>query len=137
MTDNYNPSQSKVWSSALNVSKKIYNLTSYYIEEDLQPLAEILKNKVQTLQDQLQDEIREEEYRTTFSGYQKSLVLIRSMEEDLISAFDQGCITERELKTTLEAISIYVHEIQSHQNKIKGNHQLLQHLQPIPQANVE
>ncbi len=128
MTDDYNPTQNKVWSSALNVSKKIYNLTTYYTEEDLQPLTDALE-KAQNLQNQLEEEIKEE-YKQTFSGYQKSLNLVSSMEEDLILAFDQGCITERELKITLEAISIYVHEIKSHQDKGKSTHKLLQHLKP-------
>lgn len=136
MTDNYNPTQSKIWSSALNVSKKIYNLTNYYTEEDLQPLTDALK-KAQSLQDQLAVEIKEEEFQQTFSGYQKSLNLIRSMEQDLILAFDQGCITERELKTTLEAISIYIHEIKSHQTREKASHKLIQHLQSTPSTTLE
>jgi len=136
MTDNYNPAQNKVWSSALNVSKKIYNLSNYYTEEDLQPLTEAFK-KAQSLQQQLEEEIREEEYKQTFSGYQKSLNLIRSMEKDLIFAFDQGCITERELKITLEAISIYIREIKSHQDTGEADHKLLHHLQTFPQTNAK
>ena len=58
MTDDYNPTQNKVWSSALNVSKKIYNLTTYYTEEDLQPLTDALE-KAQNLQNQLEEEIKE------------------------------------------------------------------------------
>ncbi len=137
MTDNYNPTQSKVWSSALNVSNKIQKLTSHYTDEELQPLADVFK-KAQSLQHQLEAEIGEEDgYKKTVSGYEKSLNLIRSMEEDLILAFDQGCITERELKITLEAISIHIHDIKAHQNKGRANHKLFQHLHPVSKTVAE
>ena len=137
MTNNYNPTQSKVWSSALNVSNKIQNLTNYYTEEELQPLTDALE-KAQSLQHQLEAEIKEQDgYQQTVSGYEKSLNLIRSMEEDLIVAFDQGCITERELKITLEAIAIYTHDVKAHQNKGRANHKLFQHIQPTTKTVAE
>lgn len=136
MIKNYTNSQLKVWNSVVNVSKKISNITNFFMEEDLKSIGDSLRNTAQKLQTQLEEEIKEEEYDHTFTGYKKSLNLVNMMEEDLIFAFDQGCITERELKVTLEAITIYTQEIKSHLNQSTQNHKLLKHLNAIPEHRI-
>lgn len=132
MIKKYTNSQLKVWNSVINVSKKISNITNFFMEEDLKSMGETLQNTARKLQEQLEEEIKEEEYQNTFTGYKKSLNLVNMMEEDLIYAFDQGCITERELKITLEAITIYTQEIKTHLNKNEESHKLIRHLNAIP-----
>lgn len=132
MIKKYTNSQLKVWNSVINVSKKISNITNFFMEEDLKSMGETLQNTARKLQEQLEEEIKEEEYQNTFTGYKKSLNLVNMMEEDLIYAFDQGCITERELKITLEAITIYTQEIKTHLNTSEESHKLIRHLNAIP-----
>lgn len=127
MIKDYTYSQNKVWNSVLNVSKKISNITDYLIDEDLKLMGENLDQNAQRLQNQLMEEI-EEEYIKTFSGYNKSLSMVESMEKDLIEAYDQGYITERELKITLEAITIYRQAIKSHISQNPEGHKLHQYL---------
>lgn len=127
MIKNYTYSQNKVWNSVLNVSQKISNITNYLIDEDLKSMGENLDQNAQRLQKQLIEEI-EEEYARTFSGYNKSLAMVKSMEKDLIGAYDKGCITERELKITLEAITIYRQAIKSHISQNPEGHKLHQYL---------
>lgn len=127
MIKGYTYSQNKVWNSVLNVSQKISNITDYLIDEDLKAMGANLDQNAQRLQKQLIEDI-EEEYVRTFSGYKKSLAMVKSMEEDLIEAYDQGCITERELKITLEAITIYKQALKSHISQNPEGHKLHQYL---------
>ncbi len=124
MEKNYTYSQLQVWQSARDVSKKIFNLTHYFPEEEAQELAEAIRLSAESLPTQVASEIMEETKRP----FQKSIDLLNMLEGHLVSAFDQGCITERELKTSLEATNIYFQCLTSHQNKAEDSH-LVKHLQ--------
>lgn len=124
MEKNYTYSQLQVWQSARDVSKKIFNLTHYFPEEDdEQELVEVIRKSAASLPTQVASEIMEETKMT----FQKSIELLNMLEGHLVTAFDQGCITERELKTSLEATSIYFQCLTTHQHD-GGESQLVKHL---------
>ena len=124
MEKDYTYSQLQVWQSAHNVSKKIFKLTHYFPEEESQELVDVIRQSAESLPKQVASEIMEE----TQMPFQKSIELLNMLEGHLVNAFDQGCITERELKTSLEATNIYFQCLTSHQNKAEES-QLVKHLQ--------
>lgn len=136
MEKSYTYSQLEVWRSAMNISEKIFNLTNYF-PEDAPHLAETIRTKAKTLPTLVAAEFMEEAHLKVLSNYQKSLELLNLLEEKLIHAFDQGCITERELKTTLEATDIYSHHLKSYQNSRKGKHHLVNHLEEKSQKQLD
>lgn len=128
MEKNYTYDQLQVWRSAQTVAQKICNLTNYFPEEDTTDLINTIRSNAQSLSDQIKIELQEKEDLEVITLYQKSLELLNKLEGNLIDAYDQGCITERELKTTLEATNIYSHCLKTHRNNKKGKHLLIEHL---------
>lgn len=122
MEKDYTYSQLQVWQSARDVSKKIFNLTHYFPEEESQELVEAIRQSAESLPTQVASEIMEE----TQLPFQKSIELLNMLEGHLVNAFDLGCITERELKTSLEATNIYFRCLTAHKNN--NDSQLVQHL---------
>ncbi len=122
MEKDYTHSQLQVWQSARDVSKKIFNLTHYFPEEESQELVEAIRQSAESLPTQVASEIMEE----TQLPFQKSIELLNMLEGHLVNAFDQGCITERELKTSLEATNIYFRCLTAHKNN--NDSQLVKHL---------
>lgn len=122
MEKNYTYSQLQIWQSARDVSQKIFNLTHYFPEEESPHLVEAIRHSAQSLPKQVASEFMEE----AKMPFQKSIELLNMLEGHLVDAFDQGCITERELKTSLEATNIYFRCLTTHQKDDK-NH-LIQHL---------
>lgn len=122
MEKNYTYSQLQVWQSACDVSKKIFNLTHYFPEEEAQELVEAIRQSAESLPTQVASEIMEETKRP----FEKSIELLNMLEGHLVNAFDQGCITERELKTSLEATNIYFNCLTAHRNDEES--QLVKHL---------
>ena len=128
MEKNYTYSQLQVWQSARHVSQKICDLINYFPDEEIEDVVERIRTNAKSLPFQIAEELQEEESSKTFSTYIKSKNILEILEEELIHAFDQSCITERELKITLEAINIYSHQLKKHQSKTNDEHKLIAHL---------
>ena len=134
MEKNFTYPQLQVWRSAQNVSQKIYNLTNYFPEEEVHDMADTIRHNAKTLAAQVSPEYVAKDQ----TGLQSSMDLIQLLQEELIYAFDQGCITERELKTTLEAINIYAAQLEKYRGSanVDSKHLLLNHLSKKSESSL-
>lgn len=139
MEKNYTYSQLRVWRSAQSVAQKIFNLTYCFPEEEAPDLVETIRSNAQSLPVQIAIEFKEETNVEAITPYQKSLELLNKLESYLVVAYDQGCITERELKTILEVTNIYSHCLQAHRanHDNQDKHYLLAHLNNLDKISEE
>src|SRR5690606_31689623 len=128
MEKTYTYSQLQVWHSAKNLSQKICDHLSFYLDEDIKEVVERIKGHAKSFPLQVEEELKEEITSQTFSGSMPSQLTLKTLEGELIDAYDQSCITERQLKTTLEAINIYEHQLQRYLTNGDKDHKLIHHL---------
>src|SRR5690606_11881547 len=99
-----------------------------YLDEDIKEGVERIKGHAKSFPLQVEEELKDENTSRTFSGSMPSQLTVKVLEGERMDAKEQSCITERQVKTTLEAINIYEHQLQRYLTNGDKDHKLIHHL---------